>query len=141
MANIPKNMLLEVTNICNDCCIFCANQKSTRKRGFIEKELAKKILKEAYELGTRDVGFYATGEPLVNKDLEEYIRYAKELGYKYTYITTNGALMDKERAKSIIDAGIDSVKFSINASNKKDYLLNFPTLLKAGILKKSSIIT
>ena len=122
-AVFPKNMLLEVTNICNDSCLFCANSKSTRKRGFIEPKFAKKVLKEAYELGTTDVGFYATGEPLVNKELEEYIKYAKEIGYEYTYITTNGALLDKERANSLIEAGIDSIKFSINASNKKDYIL------------------
>ena len=33
----------------------------------------KKILKEAYNLGTREVGFYGTGEPLVDNNLEEYI--------------------------------------------------------------------
>lgn len=39
------------------------------------------------------------------------------------YITTNGALLSQERAHSIIGSGIDSIKFSINASNAKDYLM------------------
>ncbi len=121
--SFPKNMLLDITNVCNDNCIFCANAKSSRKKMMMDLSFGKRILKEAYENGTREVGFYATGEPLVNKDLEEYILYAKELGYEYVYITTNGALLDKERAKSIINSGIDSVKFSINASNARDYLL------------------
>lgn len=119
----PKNMLLEVTNICNDRCIFCANRKSTRKKGYINYEKALKILHEAYENGTREVGFYATGEPLINKDLEKYIKYAKDIGYEYTYITTNGVLLGEERANSLLEAGIDSIKFSINAVNKKDYIL------------------
>ena len=74
IPNIPKNMLLEVTNICNHSCVFCANSKSSRKKGYIDEEFAKRILREAYKLGTREVGFYSTGEPLLNKNLEIYIR-------------------------------------------------------------------
>lgn len=41
----------------------------------------------------------------------------------YIYITTNGALLTKERAEAIVEAGIDSIKFSINAANRRDYVL------------------
>lgn len=123
MPLFPKNMLLEVSNACNHSCIFCANSKSDRKRGYIDSKLAKRILREAYALGTRDVGFYATGEPLMNQRLEEYIRYAKDIGYSYVYITTNGALLTEERAGNIIEAGVDSIKISLNAANRKDYYL------------------
>lgn len=30
---VPKNMLLEVTNICNHSCVFCANSKMKRGGG------------------------------------------------------------------------------------------------------------
>ncbi len=112
---IPKNMLLEVTNACNHKCIFCANSKSTKRQRIIDDKFAYRILKEAYELGTREVGFYGTGEPLINNNLEKYIKYAKEIGYEYTYITTNGALLTEERMKKIVESGIDSIKFSFNA--------------------------
>lgn len=121
IPNIPKNMLLEVTNICNHSCVFCANSKSSRKKGYIDEEFAKRILREAYKLGTREVGFYSTGEPLLNKNLEIYIREAKEIGYEYTYITTNGALLNKERIESLIQVGIDSIKFSINSGTAQNY--------------------
>lgn len=123
VCRFPTNMLMELTNACNDSCLFCANSKSTRKKGMIDKELAKKVLEQAYKSGTREVGFYGTGEPLLDKNLEEYITYAKGLGYGYIYITTNGALLNEDRIESIIDSGIDSIKFSINASNPEDYLM------------------
>lgn len=123
VCEFPKNMLMELTNMCNDSCIFCANSKCTRKRGVIKPELAERILKEAYSFGTREIGFYQTGEPLLDQNLERYIAFAKNLGYEYVYITTNGALLTEERAEKIVSAGIDSIKFSINASNPKDYLL------------------
>ena len=45
------------------------------------------------------------------------------MGYEYTYITTNGALMNEQRMKKLVIAGIDSVKFSINAANKNTCIL------------------
>ncbi len=123
ICRIPRNMLMELTNHCNDSCLFCANSKCTRPGRTIDPELAERIIREAYGLGTRELGFYQTGEPLLDKNLERYISLAKDLGYEYVYITTNGALCTEERAAAILAAGIDSIKFSINASNPKDYLL------------------
>lgn len=119
--NIPKNMLIECSNGCNLSCIFCANRKMTRERGKISFELLDKILKEAFELGTREVGFYTTGEPLINPDLEKYIYLAKKVGYEYIYLTTNGVLANLIRIKRLISEGLNSIKFSINAINKNDY--------------------
>lgn len=121
--SIPINMLLEVTNACNHNCIFCANSKSTGKLQFINSQFVERVIKEAYELGTREIGFYSTGEPLLNNDLERYIKRAKEIGYDYTYITTNGALLNRERAESLVNSGIDSIKFSINSGKRENYKL------------------
>ena len=60
ISQFPKNMLMELTNLCNDSCLFCANSKCTRTRRTIEPELAERIIKEAYDLGTRELGFYQT---------------------------------------------------------------------------------
>ena len=123
ICGFPSKINLEVTNICNHACIFCAHSKCTKKQMLIDKEFAFRIIKDAYELGAREIGFYLCGEPLVNPDLEEYIRYSKELGYEYTFITTNGALLDLDRFISLSTAGLDSIKFSINAANESDYKL------------------
>lgn len=117
-----KNFLIEVTNFCNHKCIFCANSKMTRPRGFIKQEIAFRVLEEAYKEGMREVGFYATGEPLLNKDLAFYVKYAKKIGYDYVYLTTNGALATKERIDELMEFGLDSIKFSINAGTRKTYI-------------------
>lgn len=118
----PKtNFLMEVSNACNHACIFCAHQKMKRPVKMIDKNLAFNILRQAYELGTREVGFYATGEPFLVPNLAEYIRKAKEIGYTYVYLTSNGALATPEKIREVIDAGLDSIKFSINAPERKLY--------------------
>ena len=118
-----KNLLIEVTNYCNNKCIFCANRKMTRKKEFINPVIVQKVLKECYELGTREVGFYATGEPLIDVKLEEYILLAKNIGYEYVYLTTNGILANPKRVDKLFQNGLDSLKFSINAINSEKYEL------------------
>lgn len=118
----PKtNFLFELSNACNHACIFCAHQKMRRKVGAIDKALAFDILQQAYDLGTREVGFYATGEPFLVKDLPDYIRKAKEIGYTYVYLTSNGSLATPEKIRAVIGSGLDSLKFSINAPEREMY--------------------
>lgn len=120
----PVNDLrIELSNVCNHQCIFCANRKMTREKGFIDENFLKRILKEAYQEGFRGVGYYSTGEPFVSKNLASYVHWAKEIGYEYVYITTNGAAVNFSRIKEVIDAGLDSIKFSINGTNRENYLL------------------
>jgi len=119
----PNVMLIELTNACNHGCSFCFNKRSTRKRGMIDGSLLASVLRDAYELGTREAGFYATGESLMYSNIEDYIRLAKQLGYEYIYLSTNGALLSPGRAECLISAGIDSIKFSINAATRETYRL------------------
>lgn len=118
----PKVMLLETTNHCNHNCIFCSHSKMSRAKGFMKEELAYRLLREAYRGGVREVGFYLLGEPLLDHNLEKYISYAKKLGYSYTFLTTNGFLLDEQRMVSIINAGLDSIKFSFNAGSREHYI-------------------
>ncbi|ONI37593.1 hypothetical protein AN639_09615 [Candidatus Epulonipiscium fishelsonii] len=118
---IDKYMLVEINNACNHTCIFCANRKMSRKKGFIDENFLKRILQEAYSLGVRCVGFYSTGEPFLNTNLCLYISYAKEIGYEYVYLNTNGKLATVENIEKCVEAGLDSLKYSINAANSSTY--------------------
>ena len=117
----PESMNIELVNVCNHSCNFCAYQFMNRKSKKINLSLLKKLLKEAQSLGTKEVGLHSGTEPLASKDLEHIIEYCKNIGIEYTYFSTNGTLANEERVKKIIKSGIDSIKFSINAGNKELY--------------------
>jgi MoaA/NifB/PqqE/SkfB family radical SAM enzyme len=119
----PHNMLVELTNICNHKCIFCAHDKMHRRQGMCNKEIMINIIKQAYLAGTREIGFYLTGEPFLNKELEYYVEQCKIMGFEYIYITTNGALVTKDRIKRLSELGLSSIKFSINAATRETYKL------------------
>lgn len=117
----PKKLMIEVTNNCNSKCIFCGNCNMTRKRSFVSEKIVKKALEQGIVMGIREVGFYTNGEPLLDKNIEKYIEYAKKNLYDYVYITTNGILANKNRVKALFDSGLDSIKFSINSIEKENY--------------------
>ena len=117
----PENMLVELTNKCNHQCIFCHYRLMNRKKADCDREFTLDIIKQAYDNGTREIGFYMIGEPFLKPDLEEYIAYAHNLGFTYIYLTTNGALADLERTVKCIEAGLNSIKFSINAATPEHY--------------------
>ena len=54
-------------------------------------------IKRSSRRGLEAVGLYATGEPFLNKNLEDFIKYAKEIGFKYVFVTTNGAAATPKR--------------------------------------------
>jgi MoaA/NifB/PqqE/SkfB family radical SAM enzyme len=119
--NFPKNALIEVSNGCNHACVFCSNSLMLRKIGTLDLKLYKKFVIEGVKNGLNEIGLYSTGEPLITKNLEEYVSAAKSLGIKRVYITTNGSLASLEKVKRLKEKGVDSIKFSINAATKASY--------------------
>lgn len=118
----PDSIKIEITSKCNYRCPYCLSWKSPRKTGHMDKQFLFRILKEAKSIGVREVGLFLLGEPFLVKELAEYIRYAKEeVKIEYVFITTNGSLCSLKRLREVIDAGLDSLKFSINAGNKETY--------------------
>jgi len=124
----PTNLSLTLTDACNHRCITCHNTYYYAKEGYnhkMSKELAFSIMEQAYNLGAREVGLHGGGpcEPFLSPILEDSILYAKEMGYTYIYLTTNGSLATKDRLKKCFENGLHSIRFSINAGNKETYKL------------------
>ena len=119
----PKNALVEVTNGCNHSCIFCKNSNQKRRVMTLTLDSYEDFIAQASKLGLEEVGLYATGEPFMTKNLEQYISIAKKHGLKRVYLTSNGALASLEKVKSCHLSGLDSIKFSINAIDRESYKL------------------
>lgn len=117
----PTLMMLEVTNACNQSCLFCDHNKMTRNVVNMDYNFAVRIMREGYEMGIREIALFLMTEPLIYKNLDKLIKAAKEIGYEYVYITTNGTLATLDRMKVLIHAGLDSIKFSINAIDRVNY--------------------
>jgi len=116
-----KHMNVEISNYCNHNCIFCARNKKEKTFGLMDEVFYSHIMQEAFYEGVREVGLFINGEPFTHPKLSVYIRLAKEIGYHYVYLTTNGSLATPENLRKSVDAGLDSIKFSINAATNESY--------------------
>lgn len=119
MSNVV--LRLEVTNVCNHACQFCPNRKLERKRCFLERDLGMRVIKEASEMGIKRGGFFIMGEPLLNEDTLDYYSYARDLGFDFLFLTTNGSLATEEKIRRTFEAGVKSLKFSINGGSPDTY--------------------
>lgn len=117
----PHNMMVEISSICNHRCVFCGYKDMLRHGKMADMNFTKKVIREAYSYGTREIGFYLFGEPFLNPDLAEYVRFCKQIGFEYIYITTNGSEASPEKLKKVIEAGLNSIKFSVNAAGYETY--------------------
>ncbi len=117
----PKNVKIEITSRCDLKCFYCTRSYKNVKQGDIDRDFLYRMLEELKDLGVRDVGLFWLGESLLVKELPEYIAYAKKIGLEYVFITTNGRLASPSKIRALFDSGLDSIKFSINAGNRKMY--------------------
>ena len=127
VPNLPASLNIEVNSSCNHSCVVCPYHAQTASHSIgshvMDFEMVKKILDEASRLGIgrKEVGFYMNGEPFLYPKLPDVIRYAKTKGFPYTYLTTNGSMSTPERLKAVVDAGLDSIRFSVNGCNREQY--------------------
>lgn len=116
-----RHVQIEISNLCNYQCIFCPRTKTVRKQGKIEDKLFYRLLQEVYDFGAREMSFHYSGDPFLHPSLPEYVKAAKQTGYSYVYIDTNGFAATPEKIRAVIDAGVDSIKFSVNAGTRESY--------------------
>lgn len=118
----PKSVKIELTGRCNYRCGFCALRMrdcQPKAEDDMDLDFFKEITREMFESGCEEIGLFYLGESLMAPDLTiaacDYLKH--ELGMPYVFLTTNGSLLTEDIARRLMAAGLDSLKFSINAAD------------------------
>ncbi len=119
-SNHPSFIQIETNIACNANCPFCPQKEVKRKPGIMKDEVWRKIIDETRNLGITYRPFLIN-EPLTDKRMAKIIRYIKKDDSARTELNTNGALMTSETAEAILDAGIDSIRFSIDGFSEETF--------------------
>lgn len=126
----PIVVHIEVTNVCNFRCKFCytSNDEIKKKynitQGYMEYALFTKIIDDLkiFPSKVKRILFHVNGEPLLNKNIIQMIKYAKENAVATELVMfTNGVLLSKEISEKIVDAGLDKVQISVEGINAEKY--------------------
>lgn len=110
----PWNIHVELTNLCNSNCIFCAYQYQTRPITSMSDDVFQKVLDDYCSIGGGD--FMLTcivGDPAVDPSFMRRIKQArqrKEIDRIKTI--TNGIAIKINQAQELIESGISEIQIS-----------------------------
>lgn len=119
---IVKNIRAAISPVCNMKCRYCSNNSKqyARMEDFRRTPLSKGVLSTEqwmcifqcfYDAGFRGISLTG-GEPTLNKDWMEMLKYCRELGFVSTEITSN--LLDIDQYKEKLYSANYITKFKVS---------------------------
>ncbi len=126
----PFAIYIDPANACNFHCTFCPTaypdllKKVGRPKGLMKMELFRKIVEDLKEFDKRlkIANLYKDGEPLLNRDFPEMVRYLKDADVvDRIWTKTNGALLKPELNEKLANCGLDMICISVEAVSSEGY--------------------
>lgn len=126
----PLFMLIDPTNLCNFKCKFCPTGDSDllnsvrRPKGMMSFHFFCSLIDSIseFEDKLKVLSLYKDGEPLLNKKLGNMIAYAKRRNIADSVqISTNAALLTRERSIGLIESGLDQIRISVEHVHDQGY--------------------
>lgn len=112
---------LEPTTHCNLQCRTCMRNSWDEPLGTMDMNVYRKLLGDLKVLKTPEsIAFWGIGEPLTHPDIIEMVALAHNAGLK-TEMITNGHLLNKDRAKGLIQAGLDMLVVSVDGTSEEKF--------------------
>lgn len=120
----PKMVVIAITYVCNALCPGCPYTGSSIRASYKD---TKHMREDTFKKIADEIGSYKAwlrisggGEPLIHPEIFELLQYAKAAGCQVGMIT-NGSLVTEEKARRLLEIGVDMVEFSVDASTPEDY--------------------
>jgi wyosine [tRNA(Phe)-imidazoG37] synthetase (radical SAM superfamily) len=120
-ATYPDRVYIESTNYCNLKCIMCPTGLGIiqRPKGYMDMTLYRAIMDEIGPLIGSAV-LHSWGEPLMHPELFEMIRIGKRHDVRME-TSTNITILNTERARAVLDAGLDVLYLAMDGATKETY--------------------
>lgn len=120
----PRSVKIEISPRCNYRCGFCAlRTRESQPKWDMDFGLFKRITREMRDAGVEEIGVFYLGESFMNpRLLVDCIRYLKqEIGMPYVFLTSNASMSFPEAVEECMKAGLDSLKWSVNAADEAQF--------------------
>jgi len=118
---LPIRARIEICRFCNLKCPSCpVGRRKIKNESMMSLEDFKSII-DKIKISVNELSLFNYGEPLLNPELVNMIKYAKKGGIKIINIHTNGLLLNKRLAQKLVKSGIDFVNFSVDGASNETY--------------------
>ena len=120
IANQNRRVHVNIGAVCNNNCIFCMEEDRDGRyveNSAVTPEVVMKILDQ--NRGSEEI-CYTSGEPTTNPNLPNYVKWARERGFRQISTMTNGRMLSQPQyALSLITAGMNRFYVSIHGHTQK----------------------
>ena len=118
---IPYAISIEPTTSCNLACPECPSglKSFSRKTGNLSLQLNKQII-DSFSNKLMYINYYFQGEPYINKDFLEFIKYAKSKNI-YCSTSTNAHFLNDDISKKTVQSGLNKLIISIDGISQNTY--------------------
>ena len=125
----PEAVQIDVTNRCNNNCVYCwarsplLEEKRASKKWESHQlpfDLVKRLIDDLHSMGTRHIHLSGGGEPFIHPHIMDILKYIKRKNMQCE-ITTNFTLINKEIAHKLVDLKIEAITASIWAGTAEMY--------------------
>jgi len=118
---LPVSISFEPTTSCNLRCPECPSglRAFTRPTGMLQKNFFKETIDQLHKQLLYLV-FYFQGEPYLNPDFLDMVKYASSKKI-YTATSTNAHYLNDDNAKRTIESGLDRLIISIDGTTQDVY--------------------
>jgi MoaA/NifB/PqqE/SkfB family radical SAM enzyme len=120
----PRSVKIEISPRCNYRCGFCAlRTRESQPKWDMDFGLFRRITREMRDAGVEEIGVFYLGESFMNpRLLVDCIRYLKrDLQMPYVFLTSNASMAFPEAVEECMKAGLDSLKWSVNAADETQF--------------------
>jgi MoaA/NifB/PqqE/SkfB family radical SAM enzyme len=115
----PVCLYLEVTNRCNLLCTTCPRTyEELEPPADMDWDLFASIVDQVPDLARAVL--HGVGEPMLVANLPRMVKYLKDRGV-YVLFNTNGTVLSERNGRALIDAGLDELRVSLDASNRESF--------------------
>ncbi|HKZ85960.1 MAG TPA: radical SAM protein [Anaerolineae bacterium] len=112
---------VEPTSLCNIACRTCIRNVWDEPMGMMSAATFERIVEDLSALTPASTVFFGgLGEPLFHPRIVEMVTRVKAIGAPAELIT-NGTLLDEERARQLIESGLDVLWVSIDGATPESY--------------------
>ncbi|CAN5800020.1 radical SAM protein [soil metagenome] len=117
----PVSISFEPTTSCNLRCPECPSglREFTRPTGMLKKDFFRETIDDIYKELLYLV-FYFQGEPYLNPDFLDMVKYAHDKGI-YTATSSNAHYLTDAKAKATVESGLDRLIISIDGTTQDVY--------------------
>ncbi len=126
----PRTIMVALSNSCNYSCVMCPYHSKKLKihhksnyfdeKKYMSTDLLEKLCRE---IKNEKINFHfgEFDEPAMHPKIGEAVKIISDNGKNSVHITSNGSLWTEKLAEKIIENGLTSVSFSVDALSPKVY--------------------